>query len=247
MSHQWPPLYADPDLGVDVDEPRTNTATYFTGGRAFGAPLAEPATDVERRLRAEIADLKTRLVRMTGHCASAVRDTNDAMERERGAIADREISEARLEIAQGVALRALERMRKRSSTIEAALDRAARTITGRSHAQVVADLDLQVSEHRDDDTEVVEVETKRERPRRPMYDGESLDRIAMVIRHARANYPGLSVPQTALLGLAGRVRALLRAERRADLAQRVPGGEVPYQLLEDIDEAQRALARAVPE
>lgn len=228
----------------DDTDPRTNTVTYFAGGRAFGVPLAEPVTEPERKLRAEIADLKTRLLGLTELCVQAGHDAFDALERERAAIADREIAEARLEIAQGVALRALERMRKRSSTIEAALDRAARTITGRSHAQIKADLNLQMVDPDDDDAEVVDVETKRERPRHPSED-DAADRISRALRAARYDANRNLIVVRQFVALAQLVEDLLTAERRADLAQRIPGGEVPYQLLEAIDDAQRALARAV--
>lgn len=237
------------------DEPRTQTALYHLDGTPFGGRAARPAgaanlqpgesmhrgsseiapleraeqampltTAAIRRLQERITEL-TLLVEQG--MASASRSNSHALEavaRASDAAARAEDAETRLVIAQRVALRLLRR--PKAQAIEAAIDRATRAITGRSHRDLAADLDRQLAE--DGETLVVD----------PPLAPEQIARAVAARRQ-------IGLDSDPLVALADLVTRWLSAERQIDIEERTPSRAVTYGALEALDEAQIALQRAV--
>jgi hypothetical protein len=206
-----PVLYRDQPL-----PPRTETQIRYSNGRAFGAPLAEPAGSIEQRLQ-----------RMTDVASQANRDLAAALVRELEADHRAADAEARLQIAQGVALASLRR--QRATTIDAAMDRAAQVIAGRSAARVAADLDEQMARFPDDDDTVVVGD--------PLNPAE----IAAEIARARVR----RIERDALVALADLVDRWLELTLAIEHAERAPGCHAAYPTYEALDAAEIALAHAV--
>jgi hypothetical protein len=207
-----PVLYRDQPL-----PPRTETQIRYSDGRAFGAPLAEAAGSIEQRL-----------IRMTDVAASANRDLAAALVREIEADHRAADAEARLQIAQGVAIAASRR--QRATTIDVAMDRAAQVIAGRTAARVAADLDEQMGRFPDDDDDTIIV-------REPM----TSDEIAVEVAKAREH----RLERDALVALADLVDRWLELTMAIEQAERAPGCHASYATYEALDAAEIALARAV--
>ncbi len=234
-----------PRLCADVpDAPANPTRTYFDDGTSFGAPKAEPRTDVESDMRGElavvharVAELEVRLLEMTALARSSSQRALDAVDRALAAEARATSAEARLDLVMTA---------RTGAALDRAFDAACRSVAGRSHAEVAAILNQQVADpDGDEDTVVVDPAdleiTVRSRPGRSATPtDDDLDRIALAIRRVRAQRG-----PAALVQLADLVEELLRCERSVHVAQRQPRGDVPYQLLEALDDAQVALSKAV--
>jgi hypothetical protein len=158
-------------------------------------------------------------------CPLTTRDTRRLGEAVGDLISRVDIAEARAEIAQGIALKALRR--PKAQTLEVAMDRAARAIAGRSSRELAADLDREMAEP-GDDTVVADA------PPDP-------DQIACVLRARRK----IGIPQDSMIALADLCERWLELERKVDVAERTPGGMPAYDTLEALDAAQIAIQRAV--
>lgn len=240
------------------DEPRTQTALYHLDGTPFGGRAARPAgaanlqpgesmhrgssevapleraeqampltTAAIRRLQERIAELT---VLVEQGMASASRSNSHALEavaRASDAAARAEDAETRLVIAQRVAIRLLRR--PKAKALDAAIDHAARAITGRPHLELAAELDHQMAVYPEDgETLVVE----------PPLAPEQIARAVAARRQ-------IGLDHDPLVALADLVTRWLSAERQIDLEERTPSREVTYGAIEALDEAQIALQRAV--
>jgi hypothetical protein len=239
------------------DDPRTQTALYHLDGTPFGGRHASPAgaaelqpgesvrrgpADLEisraehamplttaaiRRMQDRIADLTAQVEAWMDAASRSSGQAFEAVRRAAVAAAQAEDAETRLVIAQRVALRLLRRPKARA--LEAAIDHAAREITGRPHRELAADLDRQLAAYpEDDETLVVEP------PLTP-------EQIASAVAARRQ----IGLEHDPLVALADLVTRWLTVERQIDLEERTPSREVAYGALEALDEAQVALRRAV--
>lgn len=212
-----------------ISEPRTQTAAYFADGRpAWGSGHARPAISEARRLELEIADLKDRLAKMMMVATEANRDAVLALDREDAARADAADAEVRFMLAQETTLRVLRR--SRADTLEAAFDRAARSITGRSHVELVDDLDRED----DDDTVVVDLE-----------EDHRVGYVARALAASRHHGHGRVIVGRQFGALADLVEEWLDCARAVHEAESMPAGYAPHGLLVALDTAERKLEKAV--
>lgn len=217
-------------------EPRTQTALYHLDGTPFGGRHARPAgaadlqpgESVHRTIdRSREADLVAQVEAWMEAASNANKRALEALARAEDAAARAEDAETRLVIAQRVALRLLRR--PKAQALEAAIDHAAREITGRSHRELAADLDHQLAAYPEDgETLVVEP------PPTP-------EQIALAVATRRQ----IGLAGDPLVALADLVTRWLVVERQIDLEERTPSRRVTYAALEALDEAQFALQRAV--
>jgi hypothetical protein len=149
-----PQIYIDEN--AQVDEPRTRTVAYFKPGIPFGGDcvrpaatespleLAEPAAIGHPFTSRDIARLGDEVVRLTAqveywmaHARSSNQDFLASVARERDADRRADDAETRLALVQAI-------FNKRANHgLEEAFDQACLIIDGRSHYELIRDLNYQ--------------------------------------------------------------------------------------------------------